>query len=653
MKTKFENLSNGILKEYIFIGCIFWVTFFYHTYFLQQVYSKLGYFHNSDFLLYTMCGKDAFSGNLVLNNWFGCTNTFYLLSLIYGLFGKVIGYDYRLILIVTPLLFSMITSLVAYIALKKQEEESSLKYLKVVFIVSLIYASCYMRNYGIYAGAHMDATLISIYLYVLIDAQLRTKKRYLIGFILSYCLFFLGALSDSLTVFFTLIPVFMVLIGNIVLLKSDKIIRKYLSIHLGIIILLSTLSRYALDLLGIKIPWDGKIMTTSGAEVFARIGFTVEEIFYLFGANVFSAELSADLIPSIISACIVFLLIVVLIIQSKNWINDILNQLCLAVVVFLILTLIFTEYSPFEEGVDYPTRMLYPLFFGILILFSNIDFNKALESIKVEKKIMKHILLLVSILTLFVSFNNISAYEEKEEGKSEKYLKIAEALKNEGLNTGFANFPNSFPVMMESDYSINITSVSSYPTAFFPVNNKKPVDLKYADFIIFDDEDDWGGLTEKSIRDTVGKPDKVIDFGKTHIYIWNKNIVPYIYGLDFPVRIFRSDILSYLGKARKESEYLNLSKEAVVCGPSVYMKEGKYRIIYYGENLGEAVAHLYSYYMDIHKLPLTYHVIEQGEDKIVMEADLDKEITDMEFRLRNASAGSVKLRHIQSEYLGE
>lgn len=48
---------------------------------------------NSDSAYYAIAGKDIMDGNVLLRGWYGATNTFYFLSLVYGIFGKILGFN--------------------------------------------------------------------------------------------------------------------------------------------------------------------------------------------------------------------------------------------------------------------------------------------------------------------------------------------------------------------------------------------------------------------------------------------------------------------------------------------------------------------------------------------------------------------------------
>lgn len=68
--------------------------FFLYLFLLSGIVIYIGFRGmtvTSDYAYYVQAGQDIFSGNVFLRNWYGSTNNFYLLCLIYGFAGFLRG----------------------------------------------------------------------------------------------------------------------------------------------------------------------------------------------------------------------------------------------------------------------------------------------------------------------------------------------------------------------------------------------------------------------------------------------------------------------------------------------------------------------------------------------------------------------------------
>lgn len=529
LKANFKKLFLGYKSiDRCFLGMICLVTFVYYVVFIYTKYVT-GHFFNADYEFYTVCGRDIFQGNVFLHDWLGSTNSFYFLSIIYGLCGCIFGYNVYLMAIVSALLYTFMAGLVCYIVLKRNQTAGAIRYVKTIFALLIMLSSCYSRYvHGIFAGSHFDGAIISLLLFYMITNYYEKETVNKFAFMIIYVLLFLEYLSDSLTIIFTAIPIFLVVVINLFMNKISK--RKIQILIFNMIVIAGEifLSRIVINSWnGILIPYEvNSISIVSYSDLFTRIAFCIEVLFFLFSGDCFGAKISAASIDCLFMAFIVVIFVGLLFMQRRHWIKSIFNQFCFSVVLVSVLVLCLTDYALFSQGAAYTARLLPLCFFCCIILFfCGVDFKWAIDKYNLKIKYCVGGGIFLAAWFCFFSVKNISF--ENRIDTNNKYKRIADVLLEEGLSNGFATYLNSFPIIMESGYSVNITSITGPETSFFAWLNKKPSKEMYANFIVFDDSN-WENVNSDSIKNDIGIPDHVIDIDDAHIYIWNKNIMPLI-----------------------------------------------------------------------------------------------------------------------------
>lgn len=536
IKSRFSKqfFENQLFDKY-FLSIICVVTFFYYLVCIYTKYSE-GLFFNADFEFYTMCGRDIFQGNIFLHDWFGSTNSYYLLSIIYGLFGCIFGYNVQLMAVVTAFLFTFMSGFVCYIILKVNYASGIIRYFKTIFAFALILSSCYSKCVqGIFAGSHFDSAIISLLLFYMISSYYEKENINKGLFLIIYVLLFLGYMSDSLTIIYTVIPIFLVVVGNLLINRQNKRKIQILMVNMVVIVGVLLLSRMVLNSWnGISIPYKvTNVSVVSYSELFTRIAFCIEILLFLFGGDCFGVTLSLSSINCLLLALAVAFFVLVLFIQRRHWIKNIFNQFCFSVVLVSVLVLCLTNYAELSHGVAYTARMLPLCFYCCMILFfGGVDFKRLINKYNLKNNYCLTGGILLAAWFCFFAVKNISF--ENRINTDNKYKRIADVLIEEGLSDGFATYWNSFPIIMESKYSINITSISGSETSFFAWLNKKPQEGTYANFIVFDDSN-WSEVSSDSIKNTIGIPDNIIDIDNAHIYIWNKNIMPLINKIQYAI----------------------------------------------------------------------------------------------------------------------
>ena len=101
----------------------------------------------------------------------------------------------------------------------------------------------------------------------------------------------------------------------------------------------------------------------------------------------------------------------------------------------------------------------------------------------------------------------------------------------------------------------------------------------------------------------------------------------------------------YFKKGNSTDEYISIETGGIQYGPYLYYEEGKYLIIYNGENLLNAEFDVFDNGQTKY-FPLTY--INKSETKVIYEVFIPKNLSDgIEFRTQNYSNTFIFIKSIE------
>ena len=101
----------------------------------------------------------------------------------------------------------------------------------------------------------------------------------------------------------------------------------------------------------------------------------------------------------------------------------------------------------------------------------------------------------------------------------------------------------------------------------------------------------------------------------------------------------------YFKKGNSTDEYISIETGGIQYGPYLYYEEGKYLIIYNGENLLNAEFDVFDNGQTKY-FPLTY--INKSETKVIYEVFIPKNLIDgIEFRAKNNSNTFIFIKNIE------
>lgn len=516
-----ENLKYKIYS--LLVGMAIGILFFINYY-------NSSFLYNSDFALYTVYGKDIFNGNVLLSGWYGSTNTFYFLALIYGFFGLIFGYKLELICIVSTFFLIVAATFITYIMLRYTNDKKE-RFFKVIVLAVLLLSSRYFVGpLKICAGAHFDCALISSVCFYILAEELKEEKfSYKKLLLVAMCLI-MAIYSDSLTLFFAVVPFILLILYNMIRKKGQLELKKgifALSYIISIFVLEKIIAKVIGIMGGIISPWTTNgISFISSEEIFERLEFFIESAFYLFGGNIFGTNINITKIEIFLIVFILFFLIVALLFGRKKLQNDLFSQFNVITILVVAAVLIFTDYVEMGEGAEYTSRLLTFFYFSFLMLFAKIDLECTFTKFNYSK-FLRIIIILVCAVVICTQIKQINLQEKEET----TYDKIVIALEENNLRKGFGIFWNTHVITVASEFYsevVPITGVGGISRLLW--NSQDPSDWEYANFIIFDDSN-YAGVSKEAIVGQIGVPDKIVDVDDTHIYIWEKNILPYINGI--------------------------------------------------------------------------------------------------------------------------
>lgn len=538
---KWENLDmdNQISYKRKYLDCIILCCVFAIGFFLYYI-NCVNYmdFYNSDHTYYALAGKDIMSGNIFLKDWYGSTNTFYFTCLLYGIFGKFLGYSEELLYVVSSFVWASFTTLVSYYTLLIfKGEKKYQKYMRVFLIVILLFSSCYFsQTIKILAGYHLDVLLLGTVYVWFISKEINEcqMNNFLITFITS-CLLLLAIWTDQLITLFLVAPIIFTLFLNLVFFKHTSIKNKIILKNLLLTIVLFVLSKVIWKVLEntfgtIQLTWStNNIRFITYEEFFPRIAFFIEEILYLFNCDILGKTLNIQNLILIVRLLFLFVLVFGFLISIKHILKNIFNQILCTSAVVISCVILLTNYALFTDGIPYTSRLMYYFFVPAVIVFTQIEWDKVLSYIKV--KISEVQIKFLGLLTL-IFFSMIILVSIKPVGESVRqestFNKVANELVSRNLKRGYGSFWLSNVITLTSQCNVEVNPISNgFNLSKFKWLSQDTGQWDSANFILVDDSN-WDNMSRETVIECVGKPDEEILIDNVYILIWNKNIMPYI-----------------------------------------------------------------------------------------------------------------------------
>lgn len=503
---------------------------------------------NSDSAYYAIAGKDIMDGNVLLRGWYGATNTFYFLSLVYGIFGKILGFNIHLIYFVSALEWGIFSAVLMGIILKYNKQSGTNRYISVILALMMCFSSNYIyQQIKILGGVHLDVLLISIpFILCLINniecGEIRSKWKLITA---SICMI-VAIFSDSLTIYFVVFPMIIFLVIKIVRRDeglNKKIVFFNLCLMVGIVILEKIWYFFAKKLGAINVLWSyGEISVVSKDELFNRLAYFVEEILYIFNADIFSKTIKFNNFLYFANFILLLISIVGVIVNFKLLIKKSLNQFLLIIIIVESCIFLFSDYLSASDvmlyatsgvaytisGVEYSTRVMYFIFSAYLIMVGQIDWDRLAKKLNVCISLKKIVICILGFALVIFGLNikNIDIGKKDISG----WKKVVDVLENNNLKRGYGTFWLANITTLASECEIyvnplcNGNDLSKFKWLSFDTNR-----WNYANFILIDDSK-WDNVTRDTIVDSIGEPDReiLVEGTTISVLIYDKNIMPYI-----------------------------------------------------------------------------------------------------------------------------
>lgn len=608
------------------LACIAFILYYL---FMQRVFPAQTE-KNSDMLFYMMAGKDLFEqGNVLLEAWHGgATNTYYFLILLYGFIGKLIGYNYKLLWIVSSILFSLYLVTMNWIILRHSLLPMSKRYILICFTTALTFFSVYLRDNGINAGLHIDATMITIIFFHIMDLNSPYTIRKVDA--IAYLLFFLGGISDTFVIIVVVLSLFVVLVWNV--LYKTEYVKRIFSVFTTAL-LLSVLCKVVLALWGVVFMQNKVIgYITSSDQILNSIVFTFESILNLFGVNIFGQVIDGSILPKVLVGGVLVVLLGILIVQRLEWQYDLMSQVCIGLMLSVIVIMIFLDHSA-KQGGYLSSRLMYVFFFAVLFLITKIDYNKIATYFSIKENWIYSAL---CVLICMISVISVRQLMEIPKVEYTKYDAILQKLEDEKLKHGFASYTNSFSIAIESGHNVDLTTLYGFPTIVFTMLNKEPDETNIYNYVIIDDNETWVSLSRENVIKTFGEPKKEYDFDNLHLLIWDENLLPYVVRKNMNVMAYKSSRFNYSADVKKEKDMVYFGEGVIQYGPYVEMDAGNYTLTYFGEHM-ERVEPILIGYEDEQWMELPFELLEKDTNRIKLKFKIEKKFSSVEYRLVNTS----------------
>lgn len=632
--------------------------------------------YNSDYAYYAIAGKDILNGNVFLKGWYGSTNTFYFTALIYGLFGKIIGYSVQLIYIVSAFVwaaFSLTLSLMVYFL--NAEKSNTERYIRIFLVVILLSMSCYFSQANrIYAGYHVDVAILG-YIYLWISTKSIDEKKIEIKsmIVALICLMF-GVFSDGLMIYFVAIPLVLVY-GYYLIIKKHKDEKKIILINLFLTIGTTLLAKAIFKIVelygGIQLTYSTtSVGVVNSSELFERLEYCVEELIYVLGFDIFGKKMGLDMLLVGIKLIIWMGIFYTLYKSFYSLKKKKFNQVIATSAVLEILVLLFTTYIDTQTSdIQYTSRIMYYFFIPVVLIAGQAD--NIFDKLCITKKNKALILVLLGVICVLNLYELNSGREKQEKNRIEK---VVEVLNEKGLKKGYGTWEVANITTLASNCKISVNPACNNANDFSKYKwlSTNTDDWEYANFVLIDDSK-WEGIDEQFIIDAIGEPKEKLMIDNISLFIWNKNIIPYIDGAgkeeDFDYwwdkgeeqftenevvvsnRHFKSSF-----EANGDGKFVSTGKGQLIYGPYEHIGKGKYDFEFDYDYVGNSDENILGY-VDVYSNQGNIksdekEILKNNNTVVIRNIYISNSCTDFELRayanLEGLSINCVKIKKIDN-----
>lgn len=528
---------NGKSKQHlidVFIGIVLFVCFAALVYYVQVNETAV---INSDNAFPILAGQAMFNGNPLLEGWVASTRSYYFDSFIYGVFGQAFGYDFRLIYKVSALAIALLFASICYAVLRLSAESSKAqKARNTLFAIALCLGSIYAASDSTqnnWAASHVFAAIVGFALIWNLNYAVTKKKMLSIGYVLALLLVCV-AMGDYLLLYFAILPAGLVLIQRMFSRTCDKDEKRSSFLQLVLLVVAVVVNRsliFALEAAGGMPPaFDtGTVAFVRAEDIPGRVVYALECVLTVFNGGFFGKAVTVDQATYYLVGCAICALLVLLFVSMRKTSKTFLDKVLLLSIGLTVLVLCFTSFAHANDAL-WDTRLMYYLFFALVILFVRIDWKRVSSRLCIPEGHRFELLVSISLTVLFVGcglskmhHTDVKTYEDS------KFFAVANEVEKLGLTQGYASFWLSDVITLATDRNVEVVGISGPDPQVFRWLAAPLDSVDDANFVLVD-ESGWGGLSREKIIETVGTPKEERFVDNVTIMVYDKNIMPYIKG---------------------------------------------------------------------------------------------------------------------------
>lgn len=673
MRSIWKN--KGIAKS-VTLAVVFAISFILYYFWGTRNFAE----YSADPAFSIVTGKEIMSGNVFLKDWYGAQNILYLLSVVYGLFGELLGYSFALLPFVSALFWACMLTLIAGILLKRYADSPIQGVARVGFVFALCFSSCFVvQHFGIFWGTHFDFVLIGIFYMWILSREIESCVDNTLSLVIASVLLFFAVLSDNLTVLFVILPALGGLALELLFYAKEKIKKRYVIKHFILLIAIFVAAKVFLGFMQANEMMMTASVTTQLVEysdLFPDIAYFIKSTLYLFGCDFFGQNIGRDNAALLLRLMIFAVLLIGLLLNSKTILKTMLNRMLALCVVMEMLTIVLTSTGADKVSTAWTSRLLVSLFFSLVLLFAQIDWGEMVSKFKmvIDKRALRTTEVIAVALLLVMDFASLSPWRKVEpyDPALSTAGRIGSVLAERGLTKGFGIYWLSSNVTVASDFQVDVRPITAEHISAFHWLSKSTKDWDYANFVLVD-KSRWGGVTEENIIEDIGIPSEKISVDDATILIWDKNIMPYIKDSGYPGETLvgwwsldpgqtektietTSRHFSSQFAANKDGYFTSDAAGHVLYGPYMSMSEGTYDITFEydyagtlgpGEVLGQVDAS-----SNAQKVKAASCAAVAGENSVTMRGiQVLPECTDFETRFY-ANVEGITVRRITVKRTG-
>lgn len=516
-------MKNTVLIKKIFI----FIFFFTYIVYSAGLFLRVGI--NSDYANLVLEASDIISGNPFLSGWNLTGISFYTTDILFFIigtliFGKSIYSYYAAVILMYALLFAGSMLLIS--------EKSKLRWEDLLILLAVggfpsVYACDVLR-------AH---TAVHAYLFLSLICMSKVlssdnNKKTVIYSVIYTLLVILGICGDSVMLVTLLVPVILYNILKFIFNRFDNIKKRLLICSLTIsgavlgkildIILMSTGSTNKNTFL------DGKVfMNFDGMRDKFRIyissilGMTDS---YFLGQPLLSINTLWFFLRLILVAVTFLVIIKTIVMFVKGKRHDEINTVLSIGFILMSVLFVITDIAADVFSARYIGY--FPLLSAVLVIrdFKTYGYY---DEWYIGKKFRFSAIAAIFAAVICVSRFQYVSFIPPEQPQD----KLAVFLEENGLKNGYAKFWNASHVTVSSNDKVKVRAViydgNTHLAQFLWFCKDDWYKPEFANFIVIENGDENGdvfGITEASVKKSVGIPKRVLTFENYKIYVYSQNI---------------------------------------------------------------------------------------------------------------------------------